>query len=1118
MHQAYCLLKKSLLAAALSAALSTAAQAEQVYSAAYGGRNFFELHFYGLEDGMGGTGLLQQDYELSADDMEQFRARADFSAQGISAALQAAELWAEVLSGSFAASSPVELSLIAVDWQEAAAGLSNKTSDGTFSAYTTVADKLLFDTTMRIPGIILIGEPGFELPEHLSALPLVSGFDFTASIAHEIGHLLGIGTTEEWQTVYSAHLYDCYGTQYDPSFTFYQYGGSSANKGPLAEDGVFNVGYSIKSEVYFKGEHVSEVLADSGLSGIPIDGWEVYDVDEAGNPTETLLDLSHLELERSMMSHQAYRNYTFFMEAELALLQDLGYQLDRRNFYGYSVYGDNQTLVNEHPFFERNADGTAYLAGAANTTTLGTGLHVYGKHNQITQAAPLLACGTAAVGIRVDGTDNHIIIPESTEIHADGSYGTGILFAYGMEHELQLDGTVTALGQDGVALRFDFGHNLLSDKPEDGGGYRGSYIWQHYYAEDTLFKEDGAVNNFDTETGFDLNLHGPLADKVTISGSIAGKQAAIYISENALVGGINFTSGAAVSGDIISLWDPENPLIDQYVQDHRDDFDLYTKLNFGAAADTASAAADDDFSMTLWGSIKGYESLQTRLLGGALTVSGYIDAYSLENDGALTVLSQDDDGYSIRLQQALTLAADSALNLAFDTESTTLKVKAQDIALDGTLGLTALPDFYQNNQSLEVAVSFDGAAVNGSFADFMVQSLNSPVLDFALQSPDNLQSGVFEITASRSQDAYAQFADDKTSSETGYALYALADAAAPGCSELFAVLDFSDGSTIGRALHSLSPEAYDEAVFASLQDKLSLGRRIFERQLSRFDFRESGSYAYAEVYGSELNTGRSDFKLESSGAGIIAGVDFKQSRALTLGLDLSLSALDADLNGVHSAQYEETSALAGFNLLYRPEAAGFYLASSVHAGMLQGKMKRSLQAGTFYSKASADWCAFTGSAQLGGYNFNLKTTDSEFNLGPFVLLQYAAENRPYLTESGSAALKLEDGWYDSLPVTAGLSLAVRTLTDEEVALTLSVRGGYYHELLDRTDSTTAAFKGSSYTFASSSTRPDWEGLIGELSVGAVFPGGFSASLNLSAQGFLDDAHSVGAGLELAYRF
>ena len=61
------------------------------------------------------------------------------------------------------------------------------------------------------------------------------------------------------------------------------------------------VGLGSQSGVYFKGRHVSEVLAGSGLEGIAINGAE-------WDGSEWYYELSHFELERSMMSHQNYRN------------------------------------------------------------------------------------------------------------------------------------------------------------------------------------------------------------------------------------------------------------------------------------------------------------------------------------------------------------------------------------------------------------------------------------------------------------------------------------------------------------------------------------------------------------------------------------------------------------------------------------------------------------------------------------------------------------------------------------------------------------------------------------------------------------------------------------------
>ena len=276
-----------------------------------------------------------------------------------------------------------------------------------------------------------------------------------------VGHALGIsslalvGEDDDGNPVYGfdteispwdRHLVDRYGVTPTTDMEVVR---SEPETAPGA-DPVFTVGEMTESGVLFKGTHVSEVLAGALNGGLPIEGFE-------GDS----LDLSHIELDRSLMSHQDYRNYQVFMEAELAALQDIGYTIDRKNFYGFSVYGDNLTLSNGQGYFARNADGTAYLPGQPNTAAYGVGLHIYGSGNDITQTADLLACGTAGTGIRVDGEANTLRIAPGVRVSADGAYGTGLLLAYGKGQNVVSRGEIRATGTGGAGARFDFGGSLL---------------------------------------------------------------------------------------------------------------------------------------------------------------------------------------------------------------------------------------------------------------------------------------------------------------------------------------------------------------------------------------------------------------------------------------------------------------------------------------------------------------------------------------------------------------------------------------------------------------------------------------------------------------------------------
>ena len=317
------------------------------------------------------------------------------------------------------------------------------------------------------------------------------------------------------------------------------------------------------------------------------------------------------------------------MEAEIAVLQGLGYDIDRKRFFGSSIYAsDLDNFINDKPYYARS--NNAWLEGTASTQDWGVGLHVYGSNNKLTQTAPLLADGDYANGIRLEGQFNGLTI--DTKITANGKDGNGLLVSYGKKHNVTLNqnASIIADGDGAVGARFDFGDNMLGQS-----GYymeaRGSYY--------RLLVAD--PNNRILETY--PSLQGELVTNFNINGHLEGKAAAVYISHNALVKNININAGATIKGNIISEWNPHTIPIDkisrgEYTEliDYRTgepiswDLELpegedgLTNLNFNA-------------NMHYDNNIIGKESIVANIKGNKLSFNGTADVCGFNVDAGATL-------------------------------------------------------------------------------------------------------------------------------------------------------------------------------------------------------------------------------------------------------------------------------------------------------------------------------------------------------------------------------------------------------------------------------------------------------------------------------------------------
>lgn len=852
-----------------------------------------------------------------------------------------------------------------------------------------------------------LGPSDFPLVTHFSQIPLTGKDDLVSTAIHELGHGFGISSaiadvagawTPAFESVlggWASLMVDDHGRRARPGQAVLCQGCSNPY-----DPGAFDVR---QDRGMLVGTHISEALAGAML-GVPV---RMLSTDVNGVAFVDDNYMSHIELKNGMMSHQNYRNYTGFMEAELAVLQDLGYTIDRRNFYGRSVYGSGLDIVNTQGYFARNSQGTAYVPGQYNTALLGLGLHVYGSHNRIRQAADLLTAGEGGAGIRVDGEGNSLVIDPGVRVYADGSTGQGVMFAYGRNHTLVQRGDVEALGERGVGLRFDFGNNALTDAVEA----RGSYI----HTKGTA----GDISTPLQVLPLLPELDGPLVTQADITGRVAGREAAIYMSANAYVGRLNLMQGARIEGDIVSRYDQRDGYGNQRL----------TTLSFGQRADAggrATGQADAGFRFAYTGNILGKTNLTLSFDGGRTSLNGRNEVqgavirpgarlggnatYDLApgtlflNQGTL---APGNSIGRIDITGDYQQAATGILQAEFDASGTSDVLAVSGTAtLAGTLDLVPVPDWYANRW-LTTVDPVRAGVTTGAFGA-VTSSRISPTLRF---TPVVFGGGYYGLSVDRPTDAYTQYGIDANGLRAGQALTRLAAGGLAAVRPLFRGLDFSasDGHEVTRALAQVSPASYSAGLAASLRrDRTAMDTAL--RALAPDAALRGADWAgYATLFG---QTGRQDSRDTIVGGyetlyGVAAGSRRAPAGApgVTVGFGLDLSEQTVNLRSPWLGQAKATGVGLGAQARFEPGAGhGPYAQGGVRLGVERGSMNRQVAVGDYSARHKATWTGYGASAQIeGGYQFALIDAASA---GPFVSLGYAWLTRPALDESGPQATQL----------------------------------------------------------------------------------------------------------------
>lgn len=628
------------------------------------------------------------------------------------------------------------------------------------------------------------------------------------------------------------------------------------------------------SGTYFTGKNVETVLNGALIAwpdgsevqpvpGLPLNGYE---------GGETTPELSHIELQNANMSHQNYRNWCNFTEAELAILQDLGYNVDRGAYYGKSIYNSGEKDEDDNITYYKFTNTNSF-----NSTQMhGIGLHVYGSYVDVEQNAALNADGAYGTGIRVDGVGNKVTI--ASDISANNIGGNGLLVAYGKNHEITLNAnkTIEATGADGVAARFDFGSNELGDQ----AGYRGSYINVKYnYSNADADEEDEdevsgegklllAQSEAQEETQGswvqeDLPdaIDGALVENFNVAGKLIGNKAAIYISPNAYVKNINILDGAEITGDIISEWNPNeiiyqngniNDLDDEQILKPALPYDEnslreegLTYLNFGCKnGEDDNLIADSKFDMTLKNNISGSNGFAIDLWAGKLNTSG------TNNVNIVHVAEDYDDGTSGPIATKYTNTGDLTINsslvvegtfvnegklqTSFDEDGESLKISGTGSANltgtedSGTFVLNAEQGFYKGTTYIDLANTAPNTPEISIVNENIIVNSNSASLKMSAEFDGE---NIITITTLRDYTSLASTSGESQLAEQ-IALKANEIANNPDYTgdpenlspldqkwqNIIAGMDYNDstGATAKQAMKALTPHVYNSSAQATL--------------------------------------------------------------------------------------------------------------------------------------------------------------------------------------------------------------------------------------------------------------------------------------------------------------
>ena len=676
---------------------------------------------------------------------------------------------------------------------------------------------------------------------------------------------------------------------------------------------------------------------------------------------------------------------------------------------------------------------------------------MFKSHRYLTTAV-LLSCSCLLAPFYAHAEENighHINYEFSTEtisspINISADNGIGVLVS-APGNTLNIESDVTASGANGIAVKFESGQ-----PNSDGSGKKPIFV----------------------------NI-------LNVSSSLAGKEAAIYISPEVYVDEIRIMSGANIQGNIISNWNPEPSDTPELI--------------FGAKiGEDGNRVPDNSFNLSYSGNINSNSGIYMRVLGGTLEYNGTANVKSVDiaagatlsgtgtyiltsetranneiSRGTLYNMGTFDLGegiHNIEITGSYSQDMNANLNVDFNSDagSDKLVITEGSATLNGTLTLTPQVDYYFNGQKITIDIvegDITSNAINGDLVKF---NNISPVLEFSLNTTDTtdalVNQGQYVIDVKRVDQGYQSVADDKISAGIGSAIdnetEKMKDENYKISADKKALLTAIDNpilttnnpleerkQKVNTNLKKLNPNVVSSQAQAVVDTHATLNNLVSVTSLVNVGSmstnipapRLGGGLGPAAQptpkYNSWRNivmpfSGYTDQHNGSNGytnhnSGVIGAIERTFANGLTHGYHAALN---------HQSTSDSGSTVKGEGLYFGAQASyapadwnGWSVFGSARLGVEQMRSHRNVAilgtGGLYTGRVDSDWTGFSGSLNLGTA---LTKEHGVLISGPFAALDYSFVHRPGVTETGAAyRAHLDGATYDSLRTQLGYRLVTK---------------------------------------------------------------------------------------------